>query len=287
MIKPFLKWAGGKTQIINSIDENLPKDLKDGKIKRYIEPFVGGGAVLFYILQKYELRDVVINDINSDLILTYKVVKNDVNNLINELSEIKDRFLSLSDENRKNFYYNIREEFNKSKEEMDDIKRASYFIVLNKTCYNGLYRVNKKGGFNVPYGMYKNPKIFDADNLKQISKLLKNVKILCGDFEIIEEYVDKDSFVYFDPPYKPINKTSSFTAYTKYNFSDSDQIRLSELYKKLDRRGAKLMLSNSYDIEFFRQLYSNYFIKKITAKRMINCKGDKRGNIYELLITNY
>lgn len=199
MIKPFLKWAGGKSQIINNIDENLPKELKEGKIKRYIEPFVGGGAVLFYLLQKYEFKDVIINDINEDLILVYNVVKNDVDSLINELSQIKEEFLSLDDEDRKNFYYGIRGEFNKSKDDKDTntIKRASYFIFLNKTCYNGLYRVNKKGELNVPYGRYKNPKIFDENNLKQASRLLKNVKILCGDFEIIGDYADKNSFVYF------------------------------------------------------------------------------------------
>ncbi|WP_292461146.1 Dam family site-specific DNA-(adenine-N6)-methyltransferase [Methanothermococcus sp.] len=193
----------------------------------------------------------------------------------------------MDNEDRKNFYYMMRDEFNKSKDKEDLIKRASYFIYLNKTCYNGLYRVNKKGELNVPYGRYKNPKIFDENNLKQASRLLKNVKILCGDFEIIGDYANENSFVYFDPPYKPLNKTSSFTSYTKYNFADDDQIRLAKFYKKLDKRGAKLMLSNSYDIEFFGKLYNEYNIKEITAKRMINCKGDRRGDIFELLIMNY
>ena len=285
--KPFLKWAGGKTQILAQIDENLPKELKEGKIKKYIEPFVGGGAVLFYLLQKYEFKEVIINDINEDLMLSYKVIKNDVNRLIEELSSLRDEFLSLDEERRRDFYYRVRDEFNNNKD-YDEVKRVAQFIFLNKTCYNGLYRVNKKGEFNVPYGRYKNPKIFDEDNLIAVSKLLKNVKILCGDFEIVDEYVDEESFVYFDPPYKPLNKTSSFTSYTKYDFNDDDQIRLAKFYRKLDKRGAKLMLSNSYNVEFFERLYEGFNIKKVVAKRMINCKGDMRKNdIYEFLIMNY
>ncbi|ACX73439.1 DNA adenine methylase [Methanocaldococcus vulcanius M7] len=288
-IKPFLKWAGGKTQILSQIDENLPNDLKEGKIKKYIEPFVGAGAVLFYLLQKYKFKDVVINDNNEDLCLCYKIIKNDVDGLIDELLSLKNEFIKLSDKKRREFYYNVRDEFNKNKnkDDSDEVKRVAQFIFLNKTCYNGLYRVNKKGEFNVPYGRYKNPKIFNEENLKNVSKLLKNVKILCGDFEIVDEYVDDKSFVYFDPPYKPLNKTSYFTAYTKYKFNDSDQIRLAEFYKKLDKRGAKLMLSNSYNVEFFENLYNGFNIKKVVAKRMINCKGTGRSNIYELLILNY
>ncbi|AAB98590.1 TPA: DNA adenine methylase [Methanocaldococcus jannaschii] len=287
-VKPFLKWAGGKTQILSQIEENLPKELKEGNIKKYIEPFVGGGAVLFYLLQKYEFKKVIISDINEDLMLCYKVVKNDVDRLIEELSSLRDEFLSLDEEKRKEFYYKVRDDFNKNKNDCDEVKRVAQFIFLNKTCYNGLYRVNKKGEFNVPYGRYKNPKIFDEQNLKNVSKLLKNVKILCGDFEIVDEYVDAESFVYFDPPYKPLNKTSSFTSYTKYDFNDDDQIRLAKFYRKLDKRGAKLMLSNSYNVDFFGKLYEGFNIKKVVAKRMINCKGDKRKDgIYELLIMNY
>lgn len=220
--------------------------------------------------------------------LCYKVVKNDVDRLIEELSSLRDEFLSLDEEKRKEFYYKVRDDFNKNKNDCDEVKRVAQFIFLNKTCYNGLYRVNKKGEFNVPYGRYKNPKIFDEQNLKNVSKLLKNVKILCGDFEIVDEYVDAESFVYFDPPYKPLNKTSSFTSYTKYDFNDDDQIRLAKFYRKLDKRGAKLMLSNSYNVDFFGKLYEGFNIKKVVAKRMINCKGDKRKDgIYELLIMNY
>ncbi len=287
-VRPFLKWAGGKRRLLKEIEKNLPKELKEEKIKKYIEPFVGGGAVLFYLLQNYKFEKIIINDINKDLILCYKVIKNNVNDLIKELSSFEDKFLSLNEEERKSFYYKVREEFNKNKSNCDEIKRVVQFIFLNKTCYNGLYRVSKKGNFNVPYGKYKRVKIFDEDNLRKVSKLLKNVKILCGDFTIIEKYVDANSFVYFDPPYRPINQTSCFTFYTKYNFGDSDQIRLARFYKKLDEKGAKLCSSNSYNFEFFKKLYEGFNIKKIVAKRMINCKGDRRKNeIYELLIMNY
>jgi len=288
-VKPFLKWAGGKTQILNQIEENFPKELKEGKIKKYMEPFVGGGAVLFYILQKHDFDEVVINDINEDLILTYNVIKNDVNKLIDELESLRENFLLLDDDQRKEFYYNVRDEFNKKNNcnEINEIKRVAQFIFLNKTCFNGLYRVNKKGEFNVPYGRYKNPKIFDEKNLKNASKLLKNVKILCNSFEVIDDYVDDETFVYFDPPYKPLNKTSSFTSYTKYNFDDNDQIRLAKFYKKLDKKGCKLMLSNSDNLEFFEKLYGGFNIKKVIARRIINSKGNKRGEIFELLILNY
>ena len=288
-VKPFLKWAGGKTQILNQIEENFPKELKEGKIKKYMEPFVGGGAVLFYILQKHDFDEVVINDINEDLILTYNVIKNDVNKLIDELESLRENFLLLDDDQRKEFYYNVRDEFNKKNNcnEINEIKRVAQFIFLNKTCFNGLYRVNKKGEFNVPYGRYKNPKIFDEKNLKNASKLLKNVKILCNSFEVIDDYVDDETFVYFDPPYKPLNKTSSFTSYTKYNFDDNDQIRLAKFYKKLDKKGCKLMLSNSDNLEFFEKLYGGFNIKKVIARRIINSKGNKRGAIFELLILNY
>ena len=293
-IKPFLKWAGGKTQLLSQIDNYLPIELKNNEINKYIEPFVGGGAVLFYLLQKYNFEDIIINDINEDLILTYKIIKNKVDDLIFELNNLKNKYLSLNENDRKDFYYIIRDEFNKNDNfdynnlDYHSVKRVAQFIFLNKTCFNGLYRVNKNGKFNVPHGKYKNPKIFDEDNLKNISKLLKNVKILCGDFEEIYNYADEKSFIYFDPPYKPLNKTSSFTSYTKYDFNDNEQIRLAEFYNKLNEKGCKLMLSNSYNPKFFEELYGGFNIKKVVAKRMINCKGDMRKNdIYEFLIMNY
>ncbi len=277
----------------------MPNEIKNNDnigigVKKYIEPFVGGGAVLFYLLQKYNFKEVVINDINEDLILTYKIIKNKVDDLIFELDDLRNKYSSLNETDRKDFYYKVRDEFNKNDNfdynnlDYHSVKRVAQFIFLNKTCFNGLYRVNKDGKFNVPHGKYKNPKIFDEKNLKSISKLLKNVKIICGDFEGIYNYVDEKSFIYLDPPYKPLSKTSSFTSYSKSDFDDNEQIRLAKFYRKLDEKGCKLMLSNSYHPKFFGELYSGYNIKKVVAKRMINSKGDKRkNNDYELLIMNY
>ncbi|MEO2154603.1 MAG: Dam family site-specific DNA-(adenine-N6)-methyltransferase, partial [Nanoarchaeota archaeon] len=234
-------------------------------------------------------RKVILNDINKDLMNTYRIIKEKPYELIKELEKITNEFFSLDEEGRKEYYYKARELFNKlKKEENNLIKSSALFIFLNKTCYNGLFRVNKKGDFNVPYGRYKNPKIFDKQNLLKISKVLRNVTLLNKDFEAIEEYVDNKTFVYFDPPYKPISKTSSFTSYNSKEFDDKEQIRLSEFFKKLDKKGAKLMLSNSCVLDFFNKLFSNFKIRKINAKRMINSKGDKRGQeVCELIITNY
>ncbi|WP_242860890.1 DNA adenine methylase [Defluviitalea phaphyphila] len=298
-IKPFVKWAGGKRQLLPIISENLPFELKENKIKRYIEPFVGGGAVLFYLLQNYNFHDIIINDINNDLINLYKIIKKEVEKLINELRKISGEYLSLDDDGRKHYYYMIREEFNENS--LDELRKSAYFIFLNRTCFNGLYRVNKKGKFNVPYGRYKNPLILDENNLLNVSNVLQKVKILNGDFEIIEDYVDEHTFVYFDPPYRPLNTTSSFNSYQKGDFNDDEQRRLASFYHKLNQKGAKLMLSNSdpKNVEendnFFECLYKSSNIKgsekikinRVKALRNINSKGSKRGKINELLIVNY
>lgn len=298
-VKPFIKWAGGKGQLIPIISNNLPVELKENKIKKYIEPFVGGGAVLFYLLQNYSFEQIIINDINEDLINLYRVIKSRVSELIFELKKISDEYLVLDNENRKNYYYAIRDKYNQ--ELLDKLKKSAYFIFLNKTCFNGLYRVNKKGEFNVPYGKYANPLILDENNLLNVSKNLQNVQILNGDFEIIESYVDEDTFVYFDPPYRPLNTTSSFTSYQTNDFNDEEQRRLATFYHKLNNKGAKLMLSNSdpknvdENDDFFELLYKSNDIKgsekisinRIEASRSINSKGNGRGKIYELLILNY
>jgi DNA adenine methylase len=178
--KPFVKWAGGKGQLISVISNKLPIELKQNKIKKYIEPFVGGGAVLFYLLENYNFDEVVINDINEDLTNVYRIIKNDVKSLINELRKISDEYLPLNNDDRKEYYYEVRKKFNSNL--LDEIKKAAYFIFLNRTCYNGLYRVNKKGEFNVPHGKYKNPLILDEENLLNVSKVLQSVQILNGDF---------------------------------------------------------------------------------------------------------
>ncbi|KGG79940.1 hypothetical protein Y919_09015 [Caloranaerobacter azorensis H53214] len=289
--KPFVKWAGGKGQLIPVISNKLPIELKQNKIKKYIEPFVGGGAVLFYLLENYTFDKIIINDINEDLINVYRIIKNDVEFLINELRKISDEYLSLNDDDRKEYYYEVRKKFNSNL--LDELKKAAYFIFLNRTCYNGLYRVNKKGEFNVPHGKYKNPLILDEENLLNVSKVLQSIQILNGDFENIEKYVDESTFIYFDPPYRPLNATSSFTSYQKCSFNDDEQIRLAKLYHRLHEKGAKLMLSNSdpknvnENDNFFDDLYRDFNIFRVDAKRNINSKGNGRGKIKELLITNY
>lgn len=291
-IKPFLKWAGGKGQLLPIIHENLPKELRSGRIKRYIEPFVGGGAVVFDLLQRFIFEEVIINDINHDLTNLYNVIKTDVDDLIDRLENIAEEYLCLDSEDRKEYYYKKRDEFN-SEELQDKLHKSVLFIFLNRTCFNGLYRVNREGKFNVPQGDYKNPQIADKENLFKVSKALERVTITNMDFESLGKYIDDNSFVYFDPPYRPLNITSSFASYQKEQFNDVEQCRLGEFYKKLDLEGAKLMLSNSdpkntdNNDNFFDDLYKGFNIKRVEAKRNINSKGSQRGKINELLILNY
>lgn len=290
--RPFIKWAGGKKQLLGEIRKYYPFN---EKINKYCEPFVGAGAVLFDVLNNYELKEIYISDVNSELINLYKVIKNDVDKLIEILSNYQDEYSELSLEERKPIYYSKRDEFNKLKvnQNSNHIKRASLFIFLNKTGFNGLYRENKSGGFNVPIGSYVNPKILDKSNLLNVSDALKNVEIVCGDYKESEEFIDSKTFVYFDPPYRPINATSKFTAYSKSDFNDKHQIELAEYFKIMDKRGAKLLLSNSDpknhdpEDEFFDDLYKDFTINRVRANRMINSNKSKRGQITEVLINNY
>lgn len=290
--KPFVKWAGGKRQLLPIINDNLPKELKNKELNKYIEPFVGGGAVLFNIISQYKFEQIIINDYNEDLMHLYNHIKNNKDKIINELKNLSDTYLSLNDDDRKNYYYKARELFNSEKS--GTITKSVLFIFLNRTCFNGLYRVNSSGKFNVPYGSYKNPTILDIDNIVKVSEALSNVTILNGDFSIIEKYVDEKTFVYFDPPYRPLSVTSSFTSYEKNNFNDEEQIRLANFYKYLhNEKHAKLMLSNSdpkninENDDFFDVLYKDFNIKRVEAKRAINSDRNGRGKITELLITNY
>ncbi len=293
--KPFVKWAGGKRQLLPVINKHLPKELKEKKINKYVEPFVGGGAVLFDIVSKFEFEQIIINDCNKDLMNVYKHIKNNKNELINELQKLSDEYLSLDLDGRKDYYYKARDLFNA--EDPGTILKSALFIFLNKTCYNGLYRVNSSGKFNVPHGQYKNPTILDKNNILKVSEALSNVTILCGDFTIVEEYVDEKTFVYFDPPYRPLNSTSNFTSYVENDFDDNEQIRLANFFKHLhNEKHAKLMLSNSdpknvdENDNFFDKLYkqgNDFTIKRVEAKRAINSKGNGRGKITELLIINY
>jgi DNA adenine methylase len=296
--KPFLKWAGGKTQLLPEIERRLPFELSVGKIKRYVEPFIGGGAAFFYLAQLYRFEEIVISDINLELLIVYKTVKKDVEGLIEQLNRIKKRFLFSAD--REKFYYEQREIFNQNVEEINFkhfrsswIQRTAQFIFLNHTCFNGLYRTNSKLRFNVPFGKYVQPGIYDEQNLRAASDLLQTVEIQQADFEACEEYADAETFFYFDPPYRPISKTSSFNTYHKGEFTDDDQKRLASCFRGFDAKGAKLMLSNSDpknenpNDEFFDELYKDFRIERIKASRAINSNGAKRGRISELLITNY
>lgn len=290
-IKPFLKWAGGKGQLIDKIERFYPFD---EKINKYAEPFIGGGAVLFDILNKFELEKIYIGDVNIELLNCYKIIKEKVQELISELKIFEDEFLVKVKEDRKEYYYVKREQFNKLKLENDneEVRYAALMIFLNRTCFNGLYRVNKKGLFNVPMGDYKNPKICDEENLINISKKLKNVDIIYGDYKKSYDFVDENTFVYFDPPYRPLNQTSSFTSYTEYTFGDKEQVELSEYFKLLNEKGAKLLLSNSdpknenIEDNFFDDLYKEFDINRIEASRAINSNGGKRGKITEILVAN-
>jgi len=293
--KPFVKWAGGKGQLLDTFEKYFPTLLLEGHIRRYIEPFVGGGAVLFEILQNYRIDEAYIIDINEDLINTYAVVKNNVNSLVDYLSTLEYRYLELSKDDRKEMYYEIREVYNSRTLRMDepDIERAAQFIFLNRTCFNGLYRVNRAGLFNVPAGEYKNPTICDEKNLYAASSLLKKVHMFTGDYRESIRFADKNSFVYFDPPYRPLNVTSNFTSYSKFDFTDEDQVHLAHFFAEMNDTGALLMLSNSdpknenLDDNFFDELYGAFYIHRIKAKRAINSNGGQRGLISEILVTNY
>ena len=293
-LKPFIKWAGGKTQLLNDIKLKYPKEL-GYSINRYCEPFVGGGAILFDLLSHYSFSEIIINDINAELINTYKQIRDNINILISYLKIIQNEFLSLSIEEKKLYYYDKRDRFNFLKingEENINIEKAALFIFLNKTCFNGLFRVNSYGMFNVPMGSYSNPTICDEENLLAVNKALNKTIILCGDYIKCLSYLDSNTFVYIDPPYRPISMTS-FTSYNENIFGDNEQIKLEEFIKEITNKGAKVILSNSdpknynEDDQFFDILYRNYNIERINAKRMINCNGEKRGEISELIITNY
>lgn len=290
--KPFLKWAGGKTQLIEEIKNNLP-EIVFREPFTYIEPFVGSGAVLFWLLNHFpNMKKAVINDINKELIDTYDTIANSPQQLITILEELQHKYYTLEDEeDKKNFYYEKRTLFNMKSEEK--VMQSALFIFLNRTCFNGLYRVNRKNEFNVPIGSYKRPLICDKENILTVSRALQKVEILCGDFEQTINYTESNTLFYFDPPYKPLSETSSFNAYAKDNFDDKEQIRLRDFCNKLNELNHYWILSNS-DVRgkdrnnyFFDDLYANYEIKRVLAKRSINANPEKRGVLNELLITNY
>lgn len=289
--KPFVKWVGGKTQLLEEVKKSLPKNLKSQAGVTFVEPFVGGGAVMFWILQEYpNIERAIINDINAELICTYRVVKQDVLSLVEELERIQSEYVPLDSNSRKEYYIAKRKTFNSRN--ISDIETAALFIFLNRTCFNGLYRVNSKGEFNVPHGKYANPRICDRDNLLAASKVLQKVEILCGDFTQTEQYAGPDTIFYFDPPYKPITETSSFTSYAKDGFNDEDQIRLRDFCIRIAKHNAQFVASNSDPKEnnktdtFFDNIYCQFTIKRVSAARMINSNPDGRGAISEIMISN-
>ena len=290
-LKPFIKWAGGKVKLLPQIRQMYPQGL--GKtITKYAEPFVGGGAVLFDIISTYRLEQIYISDINKNLINTYNTVKNNHKELIEILSYIETQYLSLNADMQKKFYYLKRDEYNNMYNTCN-IQKAALLIFLNKTCFNGLYRVNKNNMFNVPAGKYKNPKIYSIENISAISEALKYIDIIAESYTNVYEFADEKTFIYFDPPYRPLTNTSSFTAYTDNNFGDKEQISLAEFIEKIEKKGTYILLSNSdpHNIDnsdmFFDNLYCKKKINRIYAPRMINSKGNNRDYISELLISNY
>lgn len=291
--KPFLKWAGGKTQLINDIENVLPSFTKNERFT-FIEPFVGSGAILFWMLNNFpNIEKAVINDINDDLINTYRIIATKPKELISILNDLQNEYhiLESDQEKKKLYYYDKRELYNLRNTEKNF--QAALFIFLNRTCFNGLYRVNKNNGYNVPMGSYKNPTICDSKNIYAVSEVLQKVEILCGDYEETLKEANPNSLFYFDPPYKPLNQTSSFNSYAKDDFNDNEQIRLRDFCKTLDVCGHSWILSNS-DVKgkdnndnFFDDLYGDFKISRVRAKRSINADPEKRGELNELLITNY
>ncbi|SFA73974.1 DNA adenine methylase [Selenomonas ruminantium] len=293
-VKPFLKWAGGKGQLLSEISAYYPFD--DSKFTKYAEPFVGGGAVLFDVLNKFDLEAVYISDVNRELIGAYKSIKENVDELIARLQEYQSAYLPELTEGRKAYYMKMRAHFNELKlvgRDADQVERAALLIFLNKTCFNGLYRVNKKGAYNVPMGAYKRPLICDEENLRGIAQKLQNVEIVCADYSMARDFIDEHTFVYFDPPYRPLTATASFTSYTADCFNDDDQIALAKFVDEMAAKGAKVVVSNSdpknADEEdmFFDDIYAAHKIRRVSATRMINSKATARGKISELLISNF
>lgn len=291
--KPFIKWVGGKNQLIEQLDLLLPADFDKWENVTYIEPFVGGGAMLFYMLQRYpNIKNAVINDINSDLITCYRTIRDTPEQLIDALKVIENAFLTLEkEEDRKSMFLSVRDHYNEKN--LNPIENTALFFFLNRTCFNGLYRVNKKGLFNVPFGKYKNPKICDSETIRKDSELLQRVEILNGDFEDSFDCANGKTLFYFDPPYRPLSNTSSFNDYTKESFNDVAQVRLKEYCDIINKAGFHFMLSNSdgnsknADDNFFDDLYKEYQIERVWASRSINSNPNKRGKLTEILVHNY
>ncbi|MDQ3002958.1 MAG: Dam family site-specific DNA-(adenine-N6)-methyltransferase [Fibrobacterota bacterium] len=308
--RPILKWAGGKGQLLERLSAYFPKALTDGTVQNYFEPFLGGGAMFFHVMQKYPLKSAFLMDANEELILLYKVVQRDVEPLITVLGQMEREYLKLPEAKRKERFLWVRGTLNEARDKMDFrkyssawVERASQIIFLNKTCFNGLFRVNRSGGFNVPFGKYLKPTIADPPNLRATSALLAKASILLGDFGDLASLdatskgarVKSGSFIYFDPPYRPLSRTASFTSYSRFAFGDGEQQRLAKMFRDLDLPGVYQMLSNSDpknsdpNDDFFEEQYSSYkdTFYRVPASRSINSDPSRRGRINEIVITNY
>ncbi|MDB5049229.1 MAG: adenine methylase [Fibrobacteres bacterium] len=303
--RPFLKWAGGKGQLLERLSAYFPKALADGTVQNYFEPFLGGGAMFFHVMQKYPVRSAYLMDANEELVLLYKTVQRDAEPLIAVLAQMEKEYLKLTEAKRLARFLKVRQTLNAARSGMNFrtysaawVERASQILFLNKTCYNGLFRVNRDGGFNVPFGKYVRPSIVDPENLRGASKLLAKAKIRLGDFGDLakmDALLKPGSFIYYDPPYRPLSRTASFTSYSKFAFGDGEQERLAAMFKALDKRGIYQMLSNSDPKnsdpkdDFFEDRYPGYrdTFYRIPASRSINSNPALRGRINEIVITNY
>ncbi|RLB51124.1 MAG: DNA adenine methylase [Deltaproteobacteria bacterium] len=268
---PFVKWVGGKGRLLSQLRPLLPLGIEH---MRHVEPFVGGGALFF----ARRPGRALLTDINPTLVAAYAEIRDDVEGVIAALRRLAGR-------HSKESYYQIRERYNQSRR-VSNSKRAAMFIYLNKTCFNGLHRVNRKGEFNVPVGSYKNPRILNEEGLHAASRALRHARLKCAPFDALLEDAKPGDFIYFDPPYEPVSQTASFTSYARDGFYQEDQTRLRDVYKALDRRGSKLMLSNS-DVPFIRDLYKDFNIVTVAAPRAINCDATKRGKVSEVIVRNY
>lgn len=286
--KPFVKWVGGKSQLIEQLEAMLPSEFDKWDDVTYIEPFVGGGAMLFHLLQTHSnIKSAVINDINSDLTTCYTIVKERPDALVESLQQIQTEYHSLKTEDaRKDFFLQMRNKFNTKT--LDTIHNTTLFFFLNRTCFNGLYRVNKSGQFNVPCGRYISPTICDPATIFADSQLLQNVEIMTGDYRLTLSKATENSFFYFDPPYRPLNSTSNFNDYSKESFNDLAQKQLKEFCDKVSASGHKFMLSNSdCKDNFFDNLYMQYEIERVWASRSVNSNPEKRGKLTEIVVRNY
>jgi len=307
--RPFLKWAGGKTQLLACLDAHFPPAIATGEIDQYVEPFVGGGAVFLHVAQTYPVARFLLGDANPELVAIYRVVRDASAELVDRLDRLQREYLQLAAAERAGYFYRQRDRLNRELPPIcpetlarsgregwlrgEGCERAALQLFLNRTCFNGLFRVNGKGEFNVPHGRYVKPRICDAENLRAVSDLLRRAEIYWGDYTTCADRITPQTFVYFDPPYRPISKTANFTAYSAQRFGDREQEHLSEYYRQLSQCGARLMLSNSdpknLDLsdDFFERLYGDQRIERVRATRSINRDASKRGEIGELLILNY